>query len=104
MHNTDPQEKEEAKLLDVTQCLPSLSLTPLCTTHIQQEFWTYKKDKALSMTPTEAINTPYHDDLDVHHTDDCKFYTCNKRGGTGLKLLLALLMLLVHPVKCAPTI
>jgi hypothetical protein len=30
------------------------------------------------MTPTEAINTLYHDDLDVHHIDD--FYTCNKRG------------------------
>jgi hypothetical protein len=48
--------------LYLTQCLPSLSLTPLRTTHIQQELWTSKKDKAFSMTPTEAINTVYHDE------------------------------------------
>jgi hypothetical protein len=37
----------------------------LRTTHIQQELWTYKKDKAFSMTPTEAINTLYYDDMDI---------------------------------------
>ena len=36
----------------------------------------YKKDKAFSMTPTEAINTLYHDDLGVHQIDDWEFYTC----------------------------
>jgi hypothetical protein len=40
-----------------------MSLTPLHTTHIQQELWTYKTDKAFSMTPTEAIITLYYDDL-----------------------------------------
>ena len=78
-------KKADLELLDVTQCLPSLSLTALRTTHIQQELWTYKKDEAFSMTPTEAINTLYHDDdLGVHHIDDWTFYTCNKRGrGAG---------------------
>jgi len=28
------------------------------------------------MTPTEAINTLYHDDLGVHQIDDWEFYTC----------------------------
>jgi hypothetical protein len=37
-------------------------------------------DKAFSMTPTEAINTLYHDDLDVHHIDNQNFYLCNKKG------------------------
>jgi len=32
------------------------------------------------MTHTEAIITIYHDDLDVRHIDDWKFYTCNKWG------------------------
>jgi hypothetical protein len=31
------------------------------------------------MTPIEAINTLYHDDLDVHYIDDWKFYTSNNR-------------------------
>jgi hypothetical protein len=66
-----PQRKRRCELLDVTQCLPNLSLPPLRTTHIQQELWTYKKDRAFSMIPTEAINTLYHDDLDVHHNKAC---------------------------------
>jgi hypothetical protein len=41
------------------QCFFSITQrqTPLRTTHIQQELWTYKRDKAFSITPTEAINT-----------------------------------------------
>ena len=46
-----PRRKRRCKLLgqhhDVTLCL---SLPRLRTTHIQQEIWTYKKDKAFSMT------------------------------------------------------
>jgi hypothetical protein len=52
-----PQRKRRCEILDIPHDLPSLNLTPLRTTHIQQELWTYKKDKAFSMTPTEAINT-----------------------------------------------
>jgi hypothetical protein len=55
-----------------------VKIPPPLATHIQQELWTYKKDKAFSMTPTEAINTLNHDNLDVHHIEDWKF--CNKRG------------------------
>ena len=72
--------KRRCKLLDVTHCLPSLSRAPLCTTHIQQELWTYKKGKAFSMTPTEAIRTLYNDDLDVHHIDDWKISTFATKG------------------------
>jgi hypothetical protein len=61
MHSTDPKEKEDGKILDVTQCLPSQSLTPLRSTYIQQELWIYKKDKAFFMTLTEAINMLYND-------------------------------------------
>ena len=59
--------------------LPSLNLTPLRTTHIQQELWTYKKDKAFSMTPTEATNTLYYDDMDILHIDNWRFFTPKKR-------------------------
>jgi len=52
-----PQRKRRCEILVIPHKLPSLYLTPLRTTHIQQEIWTYKKDKACSMTPTEAINT-----------------------------------------------
>jgi hypothetical protein len=52
-----PQRKRRCEVLDIPHNLPSLNLTPLRTTHIQQNLWTYKKDKAFSMTPTEAINT-----------------------------------------------
>ena len=57
-----PQRKRRCEILDKLHNLPSLNLTPLHTTHIQQELWTYKKDVAFSMTPTEAINTLYYDD------------------------------------------
>ena len=73
MHSTDPKEKEDvSSLMLVAQCLPSLNLTPFRTTHIHQELWRYKKGKAFSLTPTEAINTLYHDhdDLDVHDIED----------------------------------
>ena len=66
-HSADPKGKCE--IFDTPHKLPSLNLTPLCTTHIQQELWTYKKDKAFSMTPTEAINTFYYDDMDILHID-----------------------------------
>ena len=59
--------------------LPSLNLTALRTTHIQQELWTYKKDKAFSMTPTETINTLYYDDMDILHIDNWRFFTPKKR-------------------------
>jgi hypothetical protein len=65
-----PQRKRRCEVLDIPHNLPSLNLTPLRTTHIQQELWTYKKDKALSMTPTEAINTLYYDDMDILHIDN----------------------------------
>ena len=55
-----PQRKRRCEILDIPHDLPSLNLTPLRTTHIQQELWTYKKDNAFSMTPTEAINTLYY--------------------------------------------
>ena len=48
-----PQRKIRCKILDIPHEHSSLNLTPLRTTHIQQELWTYKKDKAFSMTPTE---------------------------------------------------
>jgi len=51
----------------------------LRTTHIQQELWTYKKDKAFSMTFTEAINTLYYDDMDILHIDNWRFFTPKKR-------------------------
>jgi len=56
-----PQRKRICEVLDIPHNLPSLNLTPLRTTHIQQELWTYKKDKAFSMTPPEAINTLYYE-------------------------------------------
>jgi len=43
--------------------------------HVQQELWTYKKDKAFSMTPTKAINTLYCGDMDILHIDNSKFFT-----------------------------
>ena len=74
-----PQRKRRCEILDIPHDLPSLNLTPLRTTHIQQEVWTYKKDKAFSMTPTEAINTLYYDDMDILHIDNWKFFTPKKR-------------------------
>jgi len=74
-----PQRKRRCEILDIPLDLPSLNLTPLRTTHIQQELWTYKKDKAFSMTPTEAINTLYFDDMDILHIDNWRFFTLNKR-------------------------
>ena len=53
------QRKRRCEILNIPRDLPSLDLPPLRTTHIQQELWTYKKDKAFSVTPTEAINTLY---------------------------------------------
>jgi hypothetical protein len=41
-----PQRKRRCEVLDISHNLASLNPTPLHTTHIQQEFWTYKKDKA----------------------------------------------------------
>jgi hypothetical protein len=36
------------------------------------------------MTPSEAINMHYPDDLDIHDIHNWKYYTCNKRGrGAG---------------------
>jgi hypothetical protein len=75
-----PQRKRRCELFDVTQFLPSLSLTPLPTTHIQQELWTYKKDKAFSMTPTGAITRFIMMICTSTTIDDWKIYTCNKRG------------------------
>ena len=40
------QRKRRCEVLDIPHFLPSLNLTPLRTTHIQQELWIYKKDKA----------------------------------------------------------
>ena len=74
-----PQRKRRCEILDIPHDLPSLQLTPLRTTHIQQELWTYKKDKAFSMTPTEAINTLYYDDMDILHIDNWRFFTPQKR-------------------------
>jgi len=51
----------------------------LRTTHIQQELWTYKKDKVFSMTPTEAINTLYYDDMDILHINNWRFFTPKER-------------------------
>ena len=75
-----PQRKRRrCEILDTPHHnLPSLNLAPLRTTHIQQELWTYKKDKAFSMTPTEAINTLYYDDMDILHIDDWRFFTPRK--------------------------
>ena len=70
-----PQRKRRCEILDIPYNLPSLNLTPLRTTHIQQEPWTYKKDKAFSMTPTEAINTLYYDDMDILHIYNWRFFT-----------------------------
>jgi ubiquitin C-terminal hydrolase len=47
--------------------------------HIQQELWTYKNDKAFSMTPTQVINTLYYDDMDILHMDNWRFFTPKKR-------------------------
>jgi len=74
-----PQRKRRCEVLDIPHNLPSLNLTPLRTTHIQQELWTYKKDKALSMTPTEAIITLYYDDMDILHIDNWRYFTPIKR-------------------------
>jgi hypothetical protein len=52
----------------------------LRTTHIQQELWTYKKDKAFSLAPTKAINTLYYDDMDILHIDIWRFFTPKKRN------------------------
>jgi len=68
-----PQRKRRCEILDIPHDLLSLNLTPLRTTHIQQELWTYKKDKAFSMTPTEAINTLYYDNMDILHIDNWGF-------------------------------
>jgi hypothetical protein len=70
-----PQRKRICEVLDIPHNLPSLNLTPLRTTHIQQELWTYKKAKAFSMTPTEAINTLYYDDMDILHIDNWRFFS-----------------------------
>jgi hypothetical protein len=32
------------------------------------------------MTPTEAINTLYSDDMDILHIDNWRFFTPKKRG------------------------
>ena len=74
-----PQRKRRCEILDIPHDLPSLNLTPLRTTHIQQELWTYKKDKTFSMTPTEAINKLYYYDMDILHIDDWRFFTPKKR-------------------------
>ena len=74
-----PQRKRRCEILNIPHNLPSLNLTPLRTAHIQQELWTYKKDKAFSMTPTEAINTLYYDDMDILHIDNWRFFTPKKR-------------------------
>jgi len=75
-----PQRKRKCEILDIPHDLPSLNLTPLRTTHIQQELWTYKKDKAFSLTPTEAINTLYYDDMDILHIDNWRFFTPKKEA------------------------
>ena len=67
-----PQRKRRCEVLDITHNLPSLNLTPLRTTHIQQELWTYKKDKAFSMTL-------YYDDIDILHIDNWRLFTPKKR-------------------------
>jgi hypothetical protein len=69
------QRKRRCEALDIPHDLPSLNLTPLRTPHIQQELWTYKKDKAFSLTPTETINTLYYDDMDILHIDNWRFFT-----------------------------
>ena len=74
-----PQRKRRCEILNIPHNLPSLNLTPLRTTHIQQELWTYKKDKAFLMTPTEVINTLYYDDMDILHIDNWRFFTPKKR-------------------------
>jgi len=74
-----PQRKRRCEILDIPHNLPSLNLTPLRTTHIQQELWTYKKDEAFSMTPTEAINTLYYADMDILHIDNWRFFIPKKR-------------------------
>jgi hypothetical protein len=74
-----PQRKRRCEILDIPHDLPSLNLTPLRTTHIQQELRTYKKDKAFSMTPTEAINTLYYDDMDILHIDNWRLFAPKKR-------------------------
>ena len=43
-----PRRKRRCEVLDIPHNLSCLNLTPLRTTHIQQELWTYKKDKAFS--------------------------------------------------------
>jgi hypothetical protein len=73
------QRKRRSEILDIPHDLPSLNLTPLRITHIQQELWMYKKYKALSMTPTEAINTLYYDDMDILHIDNWRFFTPKER-------------------------
>jgi len=77
-HSADPKGKEDVKS-SIPHYLPSLNLTPLRTAHIEQELWTYKKDKTFSMTPTEAINTLYYDDVDILHIDNWRFFTPKKR-------------------------
>jgi hypothetical protein len=62
-----PQRKRRCAILDIPHYLPSLNLTPLRTTHIQQDLWMYNKDKAFTMTPTEAINTFFYDDINPAH-------------------------------------
>jgi hypothetical protein len=74
-----PQRNRRCEILDIPHDLPSLNLTPLRTTHIQQELWTYKKGKAFSMKPTEAINTLCYYDMDILHIDDWRFFTPPKK-------------------------
>ena len=74
-----PQRKRRCEILDIPHDLSSLNLTPLRITHIQQELWTYKNDKAFSMTPTQVINTLYYDDMDILHMDNWRFFTPKKR-------------------------
>jgi hypothetical protein len=75
-----PQRKRRCEILNIPHELPSLNLNPLRTTHIQQELWTYKKDNAFSMKPTEAISTLYYDDMDILHIDNWRvFFTPKKR-------------------------
>ena len=75
-----PQRKRRCEILDTPHDLPSLNLTPLRTMLIHQELlWTYKKDKAFSMTPTEAINTLYYADMDILHIDNWRFFIPKKR-------------------------
>ena len=46
-----PQRKRRCEILDIPHDLPSLNLTPLRTTHIQQELWTYKKIRLFQWHP-----------------------------------------------------